>query len=112
MGEYQNIIIFAAIIEIVVLICFFVLCSDVNKIKKHLIQNTDFESKFKFLMSIGEKEKAREILISMILSNTKIFSLDILGDSETKTKKCFEIYKEELAALGIENPYKEETETK
>ncbi len=110
MGDYQNIIILAAIIEIIVLICFFVLCSDVNKIKKYLTQSSDFESKFKFLMSVGEKEKAREILINTMLLNSKIFSLDVPGDADTKGKKCFEKYSEELAALGIENPFKEENE--
>ncbi|MBO4723536.1 MAG: hypothetical protein J5629_11515 [Muribaculaceae bacterium] len=119
-----------SVVSIIALICFFSLCkdvkfikenlnqntgcdanfsisSDVSKIKNHLIQNTDFEAKFNFLMMIGEKEKAREILINRILSNPKIFSEDA-GDANSNAKMCYDVYSKEFAALGVENPFKEE----
>lgn len=96
------------IIAIIVLIRFFILCSDVSTIKKHLIQSKDFNAKFNFLMEIGEKEKAREILINRILSNHMIFSSQTDENDESKLKKCLEIYGDKLESVGIENPFEED----
>lgn len=100
-------LIIAAILEIIILVCFFYLCYNVSRIKKHLVQTNDFETKFKFLMKIGEKERAHEILITRILANNDIFSEDV-ADADYKAKLCFKVYAEELAALGIENPFPKE----
>ena len=104
-------LILGAILEIAILICFFVLCSNVSKIKKHLIQD-DFDAKFKFLMLIGEKEKAREILINRILSNSSIFINETNQSDEGKAKECFNAYGEKLQALGIKNPFLKDEEKK
>ena len=113
MEGIQVALVITAIIEVIILICFFVLCANVAKIKKHLIQKTDFDSKFKFLMNIGEKEKAHEILINRILSNNGIFSKEnYFWDAKTKTKMCFTTYGDEFKALGIENPFPEEENKK
>ena len=101
----EVVLIIGAILEIVILVYFFILCSNVSKIKKQLVQNYDFEAKFNFLMKIGEKEKAREILINCILANTNIFTTEVSWNADKKAKMCFDIYEEELAALGIENPF-------
>lgn len=103
-------LILGAIFQIAILVCFFVLCSDVRMIKKHLIQRDDYKSKFNFLMKIGEKEKAREILINRILTNSNIFAFDYKRSADYKAKECFKIYGEELQALGIENPFLKEEE--
>ena len=100
-------LIISAILQIVILICFFILCSNVSKIKKQIVQDTDFESKFKFLMKIGEKDKAREILIDRILANG-VFSSGLTWNADQKGQKCFEIYGEELSSLGIQNPFSKE----
>ena len=108
----ENFVIFISIIfGILSLILFFKvwgMCDNVKKIKKHLIQVDDFEAKFKFLMKIGEKERARDILINRILANRNIFSNDVIWDADHKAKKCFEVYAEELEALGIETPFPKE----
>ena len=104
----EAVLILGAILEIVILVCFFSLCSNVSKIKKQIVQNDDFESKFRFLMKIGEKERAHEILINRILANNAIFSTDVAWDADDKAKQCFEVYSEELAALGIDNPFPKE----
>ena len=81
------------------------------KIKKLLEKKEDFTSKFKFLINIGEKERARDYLINRILNNEGIFSTEVMWDSKDKTQMCFKTYSEELEALGIDNPFPEE-ETK
>ena len=83
----------------------FVLCYNVGQIKKQIVQNCDFEAKFKFLMKIGERERVSEILMNRILSNNNIFSTDIIWDADGKTKECFKVYGEELNALGIDDPF-------
>ena len=110
MDDSQKIllVIYAIIlIQVIIIICFFVLCDNVAKIKSHLIQKDDFKSKFIFLMSIGEKEKAREILINRILANNNIFVKGHLT-SIRKINLCFKTYAEEFQALGIKNPLPED----
>lgn len=97
-------LIIGAILEIIILICFFILCSNVSKIRKHLIQNDDFEAKFKFLVKMNEKEKAKEILIDRILSNDDIFNIGINLPAEVKAQQPFNVYADEFAALGINAP--------
>ena len=105
----ETALIISAILQIVILICFFILCSNVGKIKKHLIQSSDFTSKFKFLMEIGEKEKAREILIDRILANNYIFNTETRWTAEEKIQKCYQMYAEEFTALGFNLPKDIET---
>lgn len=111
MEGLQIVVVITAIIEVITLICFFVLCANVAKIKKLLEKKEDFTSKFKFLIHIGEKEKARDYLINRILNNEGIFSTEVMWDAKDKTQMCFKTYAEELEALGIDNPFPEE-ETK
>ena len=108
MEGLQIALVISAIIEIIILICFFVLCSNVSKIKKTIEQKHDFSAKFDFLINIGEKEKARDLLIKRILNNNGIFSSEVIWSSKEKTEMCFKTYKDELEAVGIENPFKEE----
>ena len=62
MEGLQIALVITAIVEIITLICFFVLCSNVSKIKKTIEQKQDFSAKFDFLINIGEKEKRTRIL--------------------------------------------------
>ena len=101
-------LVITAIIEVITLICFFVLYANVAKIKKLLENKDDFTSKFKFLMNIGETEKAHDYLLNRILNNNGIFTTEVVWDAEEKTKMCFKTYGEEMKALGIENPFPEE----
>ena len=76
------------------------MCNDVRKIKNHIDGNDDFSTKFDFLVRIGEKEKAKEILINRILSNETIFSST--STPVEKIETICQLYKDELETLGIE----------
>ena len=76
------------------------MCNDVRKIKNQIDRNDDFSTRIDFLLRIGEKEKAKEILINRILSDETIFNT-----TSTPVEKIEEIcqhYKDELETLGIE----------
>jgi hypothetical protein len=76
------------------------MCNDVRKIKNQIDRNDDFSTRIDFLLRIGEKEKAKEILINRILSDERIFNT-----TSTPVEKIEEIcqrYKDELETLGIE----------
>ena len=102
-------ILISAVFGILSLILFFKvwgMCNDVKKIKEHLIQVDDVEAKFNFLMSINENEKAKEMLISNILSDKKIFDGNSFFTYEYRLNKIKEFYGEALKSLGIELPDK------
>lgn len=83
------------------------MCNDVSSINKKINTNEDIETAFRFLMRIGEKEKAKDILLNRILSNETIFDSELHLTQEEKIDKIFRIYKEELKALGFDIPQKE-----
>lgn len=88
------------ILCIVLLYKVWVMCNDVREIKNQIDRNDDFSTKIDFLLRIGEKEKAKEVLINRILSNDTIF-----GSTSTPVEKIDEIcqlYKDEFESLGIE----------
>lgn len=101
-------VVISVIIYIVILVCFFFLCSNVAQIKKqlkpHMNKDVDFDAQFKFFLAIGDKDKAKDLLYSRILSNEQIFSFKYGLTTQEKIQSCFEVYGEELTALGIEKP--------
>lgn len=71
--EFETILILSAIIELVILICFFVLCSNVAKIRKRICKdNVPISTAIAIYMGFGEKEKAREAFIEHIIYGTEI----------------------------------------
>lgn len=62
--EIQTIIIIGAIIQLITLICFFVLCANVSKISKSISGKNTFDSMFKMYLSLGETEKAKKLLLN------------------------------------------------
>lgn len=73
--EIDVIILLTAIIELVTLICFFVLCSNVGALKKRLLNNgVANSSMFALYMTLGEKERAKKVLIDIILSDSQVQS--------------------------------------
>ena len=82
------------------------MCNDVSKIKSQLYTNDDFGSKIEFLLRIGEKEKAKEILISKILSDEFIFNTT--STPVEKMEALSNKYQEEFKKLGITITPKEE----
>ena len=76
------------------------MCNDVNKIKNQIDRNDDFSTRIDFLLRIGEKEKAKEILINRILSDESIFNTT--STPVEKIEEICERYKDELETLGIQ----------
>ena len=76
------------------------MCNDVSKIKSQLDRNEDFSTKINFLLSIGEKEKAKEILLAKILSDESIFNTT--STPVEKMEEVYNKYKDEFESLGIQ----------
>ncbi|MBQ6168311.1 MAG: hypothetical protein IJK41_12905 [Muribaculaceae bacterium] len=75
------------------------MCNNVSKIKRQLDRNDDFSTKIDFLLNIGEKEKAKEIFISKILSDDSIFNTT--STPVEKMEELYNKYKDEFESLGI-----------
>lgn len=54
------------VINVVVLICFFILCLNVAKIKKSAHSVEHFEARFNFLYGVGELAEAKKLLLDKI----------------------------------------------
>jgi hypothetical protein len=80
------------------------MCNDVSSIKKQLVKNYDIETTIEFLLRIGEREKARDLLLDRILTNKSIFSPEAEMTQEEKIEHVFRIYEEELKKLGYDVP--------
>ena len=98
----EAVFIISTIIQIILIVCFFILCLDVSKIRKRLTRQYDFESRFNFLISIGEKEKAKDLLLERIITNDNIFNEHIQLSSELRANRAAKLYAKELEALGID----------
>lgn len=71
--DFETIIILSALLELVTLICFFVLCSNVSAIRKKLCKDDILSSSLiAMYMGLGEKSKAREALIDHIVSKSNL----------------------------------------
>lgn len=64
--ELTTILVLSAILESVILVCFFVLCINVNKIKKNVAP--PWRGVFNLYYSTGQIEKAREVLMKAIMT--------------------------------------------
>ena len=78
--------------------------NDVSSIKKQLVKNYDIETTIEFLLRIGEKEKAKELLLNRILTNESIFNREAEMTQDEKIKHVFRVYEEELKKLGYDVP--------
>lgn len=71
--DLEIIIFFAAIIEVITLVCFFILCSNVGELKRRLLNNgATCTSMFSMYMAMGDKESAKRALIKVILADTQV----------------------------------------
>lgn len=55
-----------AIIQLITLICFLTLCNNVFDIKKRVVPNCNFKALFLLYCSVGDKEKAKSLLLKEI----------------------------------------------
>ena len=90
------------VLEIIILIYFFGLCSDIKRIKNKIAPNEDVWSKVLFLLSIGEQQKARDLYIKSII-NSDVFVNDYKSVHE-KMESVKKIYGEGLKYLGYTLP--------
>lgn len=68
--------IFGFVFGILSLVLFFKvwgMCNNVERIEKRITPKGNVAAQFYFMLSIGEKEKAKEILFNQILSDQDIF---------------------------------------
>ena len=93
-----------AFFVIVLLYKLWFMCNDVSSIKKQLVKNYDIETTIEFLLRIGEKEKAKELLLNRILTNESIFNREAEMTQDEKIKHVFRVYEEELKKLGYDVP--------
>ena len=78
-----------AFFVIVLLYKLWFMCNDVSSIKKQLVKNYDIETTIEFLLRIGEKEKAKELLLNRILTNESIFNREAEMTQDEKIENVF-----------------------
>ena len=100
-----------AFFVIVLLYKLWFMCNDVSSIKKQLVKNYDIETTIEFLLRIGEKEKAKELLLNRILTNESIFNREAEMTQDEKIENVFRVYEEELKKLGYDVPEAKQGET-
>jgi len=100
-----------AFFVIVLLYKLWFMCNDVSSIKKQLVKNYDIETTIEFLLRIGEKEKAKELLLNRILTNESIFNREAEMTQDEKIEHVFRVYEEELKKLGYDVPEAKQGET-
>lgn len=99
----ENTIIISAVIEIIALICFFILCFNISKIRKKLIISDNFPGMFAMYIALGDKEKARKLLYNAISKESEFFaSFCNNGNNSTQRSILKRKYKPYLNALDIE----------
>ena len=101
---YLGIVLVFAFFFFVLLYKLWHMCNDVSGIKKQLVKNDDIETTIEFLLRIGEREKARDLLLDRILTNKSIFNPEAEMTQEEKIEHVFRIYEEELKKLGYDVP--------
>ena len=101
---YWGVFLVAAFFVIVLLYKLWFMCNDVSSIKKQLVKNYDIETTIEFLLCIGEKEKAIELLLNRILTNESIFHREAEMTQDEKIEQVFRVYEEELKKLGYDVP--------
>lgn len=102
-------VLISVIFGILSLILFFKvwgMCNNISRINKKINKNDDIETTIEFLLRIGEKEKAKEVLLNRILTNDTIFNSRSSLTPDEKIQEICDLYKDELETLGINIPKK------
>ena len=99
--DFEIAIYLTAILEVVTLICFFVLCSNVSNIKNKISKNGITSSTmFALYIGMGEKEKAKLALMEMILADTIV--QNSLTVSAERLKAVMGKYNKMMKEVGLE----------
>ncbi len=67
-----DIAIASAVVEIITLIFFFVLCRNVSRIKKEIVINDNLPGMFAMYISLGERDKAKKYCIRRLAKNRNL----------------------------------------
>ena len=78
------------------------MCNNISKINKKINNNDDIEATIEFLLRIGEKERAKEVLLNHILTNESIFNSRSSLTTDEIITEISDLYKDELETLGLQ----------
>ncbi|WP_448778995.1 hypothetical protein [Bacteroides congonensis] len=99
----EVIIYLGIILNLVTLICFFVLCYNVSKIKKQFVIDKDINAAFSMYISLGEYEKAKELLFHEIMKqNEYIASFIYNGNNSSQRAVLKRTFKPYFDILNID----------
>lgn len=91
-----------AILEIVILICFFVLCGNVSKIKRVISPCGNAptpQTAFALYLAAGEVEKAKSVLMEIILANPHVQMC--IGRDDEGLGNVLKRYERQMKAVGL-----------
>lgn len=91
------------VIQVIALICFFVMCINVSAIKKNSVPAQPWQASFNLYYSTGQIEKAKELVMKAIMSESAFASAFYFNVADkTDTQKYLEgKYKEYLQLVGL-----------
>ena len=92
-----------AILELVLLICFFVLCSNVTKIKKMVSPSGNPPTPYTMYaiyLAAGDKEKAKSVLMEIILADPNVH--ETINRSADILKNVLARYDKAMKEVGLE----------
>lgn len=75
MGNLELVFWLSAIVELIMLICFFVLCANISKIKKVIMPSGSTptpQTAFAMYVAAGDTEKAKAVLMEIILADADV----------------------------------------
>jgi hypothetical protein len=101
----ETIIIVSAVLEVVTLVCFFSLCSNVNSIKRKMTEvDISREDKFNFYVVSGQMDKAKDLLSKIILADSSWEHIKLKDKAALRDKAIQDIlskYKRQLEITGL-----------
>jgi hypothetical protein len=98
--DFDTILLVTGIIELITLICFFVLCSNVGELKRRLLNNgATCTSMFSMYMAMGDKENAKKALIKVILADTQV--QNALNSTPDNLQNAMAKYSKQMKEVGL-----------
>lgn len=89
--------------DIVVLICYFFLCDNVYRIKKKMEPSNEFGAVFSLLISTGQKEEAKKLLLNEIMKDKDFTFAFFAGGDRTEVRTAIMgKYKAYLDMVGMD----------
>lgn len=99
----EIIIFILVVIQVIALICFFVMCINVAAIKKNSVPAQPWQASFNLYYSTGQIEKAKELVMKAIMSESTFASAFYLNVSNRidAQKQIEDKYKEYLNLVDL-----------